>query len=175
MRSRLLLTGSILLCAILVAGCTSPTGLHTPSPDARTASVTANPTFTPDKTIFTIHASPEKYSPIMSSAVGIRLTPDYTASVPVSYNWTANYGTFISWNATEGNVTIGNQSLRTTDPSIYWSYPPEDMGREKPPVTVRLVIESERLIHGGGGGRGTIAWSEIRIGWEKNDTAVAGP
>lgn len=54
------------------------------------------------------------------------------------------------------------------------TYPPEDMGKEKSPVTVRLVIESERLIHGGSGGRGTLAWEEIHIGWEGNDTAVVG-
>jgi hypothetical protein len=43
---------------------------------------------------------------------------------------------------------------------------------EKPPVTIRLVLQTERLIHGGGVGRGTIDWKDIQIRWEGNDTAV---
>lgn len=109
----------------------------------------------------------------MSSTVGIRLSTGYNASVPVVYNWTTDYGYFVSWKAPDYLVVIHGQNIETADPYIYWSYPPEEMGKEKPPVTVRLIIETERLIHGGTEGRGTIAGKDFRIGWDGNDTAVA--
>lgn len=108
----------------------------------------------------------------MSSTVGIRLTPRYETSAAVIYNWTTNYGYFVSWNATDGKVTLLDQSIETEEPSIYWSYSPDEMGIEKPPVTVRLIIQTARLVHGGGEGRGTIAWKDIHIAWEDTDTAV---
>ena len=108
----------------------------------------------------------------MSSTVGIRLTPQYETSAAVVYNWTTDYGYFVSWNATDGKVTLLGRSVETMDPFIYWSYSPDDMGMEKPPVTVRLIIQMARLVHGGGEGRGTIAWKDIHITWEDTDMAV---
>ena len=174
-----LLACCLLLGAVLVAGCTAPQGatakqttVPVTTPPTAT-STTAIPTISPEKVTFAIKASPTKYIPLMSSTVGIQLTPDYTPQVPVIYNWSTNYGYFVSWNATDGKVTQFNQSVQTAERSIYWTYAPEDMGKKKPPVTVRLIIETARLPHGGGEGRGTITWSEVRIGWEGNDTAVA--
>lgn len=108
----------------------------------------------------------------MSSTVGIRLIPHYDTPAAVVYNWTTNYGYFLSWNATDGKVIQYSQSIVTPDPDIYWSYSPDDMGKEKPPVTIRLILQTERLVHGGSEGRGTIDWNDIHIRWEGNDTAV---
>jgi hypothetical protein len=143
------------------------------TPATLSSTESGTPLTTPARGGLTIQATPENYSPFMSSTVGIRLTPHYDTTAAVIYNWTTSYGFFLTWNATDGKVTQYNQSVLTTDPSIYWSYSPEEMGKEKPPVTIRLVLQMERLIHGGGGGRGTIDWKDIHITWEGNDTAVA--
>ncbi len=177
------------ICALLLAGCTDQKGESLPvSPAARSpvetvittpvttvtlfSPVTGSPLTTPAYGGLTIQATPEKYSPVMSSTVGIRLTPHYDTPAAVVYNWTTNYGYFLSWNSTDGKVTQYNQSIVTQEPDIYWSYSPDEMGKEKPPVTVRLVLQTERLVHGGGEGRGTIAWKDLPITWEGNDTAV---
>ena len=167
---------SIAIIAILCAGCTSQVG-ETPPPittPATPAPSAVGTTVAPGYTDISIEATPGRYSPLMSSTVGILLSTGYNASVPVVYNWTADYGHFVTWNAPDYRVGIEGRNIVTDQPSVYWSYSPEDMGKVKPPVTIRLVVETERLIHGGSGGRGTIAWKEIHIGWESNDTAVAG-
>ena len=168
---------SLIIVSLLCAGCTSPTGdkplaVTVPGTPAFPAMGT---TIAPGHPDILIQATPERYSPIMSSAVGIRLSTDYNPSVPAVYNWTTDYGYFISWKAPDYRVLMHGQNIETAEPYIYWSYLPEEMGKEKPPVKVRLVIETERLIHGGSEGRGIIAWKDIRIGWEGNDTAVAYP
>lgn len=173
MRLSLSLTGFIILVAVLCAGCTSQTPPAVTTP-ATPALPTAGTTIAPGHPDISLQATPGRYSPFMSSTIGIRLSADYNASVPVVYNWTTDYGYFVSWEAPDHQVTIPGRTVETAAPYIYWSYPPDEMGKEKPPVTIRLVIETERLVHGGSGGRGTIAWKEIRIGWEGNDTAVAG-
>ncbi len=167
-------TTSPVQTAITTPATPSPPGigppLGTPATPASTGSVT--PLTTPAHGGLTIEATPEKYSPVMSSTVGIRLTPHYDTTVAVVYNWTTNYGYFLSWNSTDGKVIQSNQSIVTLNPDIYWSYSPDEMGKEKPPVTIRLVLQTERLIHGGSEGRGTIDWKDIHIRWEGNDTAV---
>jgi len=185
MRSCILPVCLIMIAVILCAGCAdfgvSPASTVEPSPPQSyqatpitpvSGDVTGTETTTPQPGGLTIDASPERYIPFMSSTVGIRLTPHFETSADVVYNWTTDYGYFVSWNETDGKVTLHDQSIETEEPSIYWSYPPDDMGIEKPPVTIRLVVQTARLIHGGGGGRGTIAWEDIHIAWEDTDTAV---
>jgi hypothetical protein len=93
----------------------------------------------------------------MSSTVGIGLTPDYSGPGPVIFVWNTTYGHFISWNAPDFKVIQYNDSSETTDQTIYWSYPTEDMGKEKPPVTIRLVVKTPTRTSGV---NGTIAWRD---------------
>lgn len=179
------LPGILLILTILFTGCTTekPGGIPittpidtTPVTQPVTTPVTSSVTGTgvplttpPGPVELSIRASPEKYSPLMSSTVGIGLTPHYTGAGPVVYSWNTSYGYFVSWNATDGKVTQYNESIDTSDPTIYWSYSPDDMGKEKPPVTIRLIVKTPPRTHGG---NGTIAWKDLHIIWEQNDTAV---
>jgi hypothetical protein len=181
MRPFVILAGIIIIIAILFTGCTSgkPGGTPVPTPidtfpltTPVTVTATDIPLITPGPVDLSIRVSPERYIPLMSSTVGIGLTPQYTGSGPVVYSWNASYGHFISWNASDGKVTQYNDSIDTTDPTIYWSYSPDDMGKEKPPVTVRLIVKRPPRTHGGSG---TIAWKDLHISWEKTDTAVITP
>ncbi|MCX6701105.1 MAG: hypothetical protein NTV68_14510 [Methanomicrobiales archaeon] len=184
MRTFIALTGLVLIVAILFTGCTSekPGGLPLPTPidtfpittpvttiGTSPVPATAVPLTTPGQVDLSIRASPEKYSPLMSSTVGIGLTPQYSGSAAAVYSWNTSYGYFISWNATDSKVTPYNSSIDTSDPTIYWSYSPDDMGKEKPPVTVRLIVKTPPRTHGGGG---TFAWKDLQISWENTDTAV---
>jgi hypothetical protein len=174
------------ILALLLTGCTGQNGGSLPVSPAATSpvetvittpitSVTQSspvpgaPLTTPALGGLTIEATPEKYSPIMSSTVGIRLTPHYDTPAAVVYNWTTNYGYFLSWNAPDWKVNQHGENIDTTNETIYWTYSPEDMGKEKPPVTIRLIIKTPPRNHGG---NGTIAWKDIHITWENTDTAV---
>ena len=111
MRQFIALTGILLIIALLFTGCTSekPGGIPAPTPTGTTPvvqpvttpvtpSVTGIviPLTTPGIVDVSIRASPEKYSPLMSSTVGIGLTPQYTGSGPVVYSWNTSYGYFVS-------------------------------------------------------------------------------
>jgi hypothetical protein len=174
----------IVIFALLFAGCTSTdhgnsqvtpsdkvTGVLSAPATPATVSIPESPgdMTTPGPVNLTVRASPTRYSPIMSSTVGIGLTPEYSGPGPVVFSWNTTYGHFVGWNAPDFNVIQDNDTVETTDPTIYWSYPVADMGKEKPPVTIRLIVKTPPRVHGG---NGTIAWKEIRIGWEGNDTAV---
>lgn len=187
MKQIILLPGLLLLVAILFTGCITerPADLPLSTPIDTTLPVTpvttpvtpsgivaGVPLITPDLVDISIQASPEKYNPLMSSTVGIGLTPLYAGSAAVVYNWTASYGHFISWNAQDWKVIQHGDSVETINQTIYWSYSPDDMGKEKPPVTIRVIIKRPPRVHGGGG---TIAWKDIHIHWENTDTAVIEP
>ncbi len=184
MRPFILLPGILLIIALLFTGCTSekPAGIPVATPIDTTSpakpvttqvtpsgTVTGVPLITPERVDVSIRASPERYSPSMSSTVGIGLTPIYTGPGSVVYSWNTSYGYFISWNAPDWMVNRHNETVDTTNQTIYWAYPPDDMGKEKPPVTVRLIIKTPPRVHGG---NGTIAWKDIHINWENSDTAV---
>jgi hypothetical protein len=165
----------ILIIDILFTGCVSQRPVETRSipqltgtfplsspvttPVDLVGTFAAIPLTTPAPVDLSIRVSPERYIPLMSSTVGIGLTPQYTGPVPVVY----------SWNAPDFNVIQYNDNTETTDPTIYWSYSPDDMGKEKPRVTVRLIVKTPSRTHGG---NGTIAWKDLHIHWENNDTAV---
>jgi hypothetical protein len=185
MRPFIVIPGIILVITILFTGCTTEKPGGTPAltpvdtfpittppttPVTPSGTGTTVPLVTPTIVYISIRASPEKYSPLMSSTVGIGLTPLYTGSRPdVVYSWNTSFGHFVSWNATDGKVTQYHENIDTIDPTIYWSYSPEDMGKEKPPVTVRLIVKTPPQGHGG---NGTIAWKDLHISWENTDTAV---
>jgi len=184
MRLSVLVPGIILVITIIFTGCTTekPGGTPVPTPidtisiikPVTTPVTIATTRFiilltTPGPVDLSIQVSPEKYSPLMSSTVGIGLTPLYSGPGPVVYSWNTSYGHFNGWNSPDWMVDQLGGSTDTTNETVYWSYSPEDMGKEKPPVTIRLIVKTPPWTHGG---NSTIAWKEIHIHWEQNDTAV---
>jgi hypothetical protein len=111
------------------------------------------------------------YTPLMSSTVGIGLIPEYPASVDnqtVSFRWHTDYGYFLTWGAPDFRVSNEGQYVTGTDNKIYWSYSPDEMGREKPPAHVTLeMIEraSGRVIN----------ITSINIAWIDRDVAEVVP
>ena len=77
----------------------------------------------------TICTDRDSYSLIMSSTVGIGLTPGYPTSVDnrtVIFLWQADYGHFLSWKAPDFKVNELGNVVYTDDGKIYWSYLSED-------------------------------------------------
>lgn len=90
-----------------------------------------------------IIADRANYTPLMSSTVGIGLTPEYPSSInnsTVSFLWHTDYGYFLSWESPDFKVTNNGQDAVTMDRKIYWSYSPEDMDKDKPPVHITLTM-----------------------------------
>jgi hypothetical protein len=189
MRFRPIFLSFCIVAAILLSGCTTParegpsltpdrltspgTPVATPLPTLQTEPFKGAGPIDPQIRNVIILATPGRYIPLMSSTVGIRLDAGFNATVPVKYCWQTDFGHFVSWNATDGKVTIHDRFVETLDPSIFWTYSPEDMGKEKPPVTILLNIVTPEKLHGGGQ---DIASGEVHLAWEDNDTAVVkGP
>ncbi len=94
----------------------------------------------------TISASVLFYSPMMSSTVGIPLTPGYSGipSPDLRYHWTADYGTFVRWSPPDYTVTELGSDIITTNGTVYWQYLPELHGEEPREVLLKLSIEDAR-------------------------------
>jgi hypothetical protein len=94
----------------------------------------------------------EFYNPTIPDSVGMGLALSGINGLQkndltdYSYQWTTNYGYFITWLPDErrsvflSNSTVipGNKSFE----KIFWTYPHEDLGKEKPNVTIQLRIEN---------------------------------
>lgn len=94
----------------------------------------------------TISSSVHFYSPLMSSTVGIPLTPGYSGipSPYLQYHWTADYGTFVRWDPPDYAVIDLGMDAVTTDGTVYWQYIPELYGEEPEVVRLRLSVEDAR-------------------------------
>ena len=115
-----------------------------------------------------IVADRQNYTPLMSSTVGIGLTPVFSSAVDndtVSFQWHTDHGYFLSWGAPDFKVYNNGTDVTTSARKVYWSYSPEDMGKDKPPVHVTLTIVDKAS------GK-AIGSSGIEIGWENKSNAV---
>jgi len=97
-------------------------------------------------TTVTISSTPGLYSPLMSSTVGIRLTPQYEGppSTFLQYHWTTDYGTFVRWDPPVFTVTDLGRDAITTTGTVYWQYIPELHGTEPDVVQLELSVENAR-------------------------------
>ena len=104
----------------------------------------------------------------MSSTIGIGLTANYSGKEPVNYTWKTNYGTFSGWDQVTGKISPYSSLVITTGNQLYWMFPPEDTGANKPSVNV-MVSAVDRV-----SGK-NLADRTVYIGWEDNFTAVVMP
>ena len=110
----------------------------------------------------------DDYVPSMSSTVGIDLLPVYEIEPPVDnleFNWSTNYGYFITWNSPDSVVKIIGTELTNSGERIYWSYNPKEMGIAKPSVLISLRLLDKNTEH-------AIAAKNVRLEWRNRDTAI---
>jgi hypothetical protein len=168
MYAGILITLSLLL---FTAGCVdssqknSPPASTTQTP-ALTCSAEANVCTVELPASLTIDASPQVYSPIMSSTVGIGLTPNVSGlkTAGVEYEWTATYGHFLDWSAPNYTVNTLSEPVVNHGEKIYWSF---IEAPESPPAPVVITV-TERDITS----KKPLASSRLTLGWKNNMTVV---
>jgi hypothetical protein len=92
------------------------------------------------KTPVKIEASPQRYSPMMSSTPGIGLTPVVTGfkATDATFEWNATFGRFLMWDAPDYKVhEIGNPAA-TDNRTIYWTFT-DTPAPTKDPVTITVT------------------------------------
>jgi hypothetical protein len=113
-----------------------------------------------------IDASPRVYSPLMSSTVGIGLTPNVSGlkSTETEFEWTATYGRFLDWSAPNYTVNALPEPVVNHGEKIYWSFtePPESL---QVPV---IIMVTERDI----ASKKPLSSSRLILGWKDNMTVV---
>ena len=156
---------------LLTAGCVdtsqkNSTQKNTTETPASTCSVEANVCTVDRPGSLRIDASPQVYSPIMSSTVGIGLTPNASGlkTTGVEYEWTATYGHFLDWSAPNYTVNTLSEPLINHGEKIYWSFTEVP----KSPLVPVVITVTERDITS----KNPLASSRLTLGWKDNMTVV---
>lgn len=123
----------------------------------------------PSTTSTEIETSPGRYIPLMSSTVGIRLSPKMLSPVVSKQSWETSFGHFVTWGVKTGIVEkYGRKFTTNGEEPVYWTYDPHTMGLDKPPVEIRLTLYNVK--------NGSIfSRGKVSIRWEDQDTAVVIP
>jgi len=147
-----------ILVTILTSGCLTTSTQPGPSPTPLTPLVLA------------INATPARYSPVMSSTIGIRLTPVNVSGIlppDAQFAWKTNYGSFYHWGPPDFKVVeLAPEYTGTAEP-VYWSFFAEQDAKVRPQVVVVNLTVSEPST---GSVLGT---ASLKIGWENPNGTVA--
>lgn len=113
-----------------------------------------------------IWATPQRYSPIMSSTPGIELSvimpPTDTSTVV--YDWKADYGQFLSWNPPDYTVNQKGSEVTTNGEKIYWSYTEKPAGTA-PPVTITMTARDTAT-------RNVVGQSVLTLAWDGTNAVM---
>ena len=111
------------------------------------------------------------YSPVMSSTVGIGLTPSYepaAAGPAIVFHWRAEGGRFLRWAPPDYKVTALGTDVRTGGEKIFWSYDPAEGGGGKPQPEVSLAVEDAKT-------GAPLAAARLRLRWKEPGAVEALP
>ena len=88
------------------------------------------------KTSLQLTVSPQRYSPLMSSTVGVGIEVNATGFDPASnlVTWNATYGKFLSWGPVNYTVNERGNPVTNHGEKLFWSF------IEKPASTLNPVI-----------------------------------
>jgi hypothetical protein len=156
---------------IITAGCVdssqknSPPASATQTP-ASTCSAEANVCTVDLPGALTIDASPQLYSPLMSSTVGIGLTPNISGikSGGVEYEWSATYGHFLDWSDPNYTVNTLPEPVVNHGEKIYWSFTETP---KSPPAPVVITVTERNITS-----KKPIAGSRMTLSWKNNMTVA---
>jgi hypothetical protein len=104
--------------------------------NGRCSVVPATSTTKIPRTSLQLTASPERYSPLMSSTVGIGIEANASGFDPAKslFTWDATYGYFLSWGTADFTVQERGNPVTNHGEKLYWSF------IEKPASTLEPVI-----------------------------------
>jgi len=115
----------------------------------------------------TIQTDIDAYIPLMSSTVGIGLSPVHTLRWPaktVQLHWRTDYGYFVAWDSPDFKVNLLGTEVINNGEKIYWLYDPGEMGAKKPLVEISLQIKNAQSGQ-------VLAEASLKLGWEDQDIA----
>jgi hypothetical protein len=168
MYASILITLSLLL---FTAGCVDSSQKNSQQPTttvtpASTCSAEVNVCPVDLPVALTIDASPQVYSPFMSSTVGIGLTPNVSGlkTTGVGYEWTATYGHFLNWSAPSYTVSTLSEPIVNNGEKIYWSFIEVP---ESPPAPVVITVTARDITS-----KKPIASSRLTLSWKNNMSVV---
>ena len=160
-----------LLLLLFTAGCVdsshkNPPPTNTTETPASTCSAEANVCTVDLPGTFRIDAFPQVYSPLMSSTVGIGLTPNVSGlkTSGVEYEWTATYGRFLDWSAPNYTVNTLSTPIVNHGEKIYWSF---TQAPDSPGSPVVITVTARDITS-----KKPLARSRLTLGWKDNITVV---
>jgi hypothetical protein len=107
----------------------------------------------------TLRASPQRYSPVMSSTPGIGLEPVVTGfrAQDATFAWKASYGEFLSWNSPDFKINRLGDTVTNHGEKLYWSFIDKPSSMATPVVITVTATDnvSESLL---GSSTATLAW-----------------
>lgn len=152
-------------CGAGTCGC-GEEGMCIVIPAQAAATVTATTSPPSSSSSVRIWATPNRYSPIMSSTPGLELSVITPSGMDVStivYDWTASYGTFLAWNPPDYAVHEKGSKVTTNGGKIYWSFhdPPSSTAS---PVVITMTMRDTAT-------RQELGRSVLTLDWD-GDNAV---
>lgn len=151
---------------VFTAGCTAPPVKNSPETTPSTCSVDANVCPVPVPGSVRIDASPHMYSPLMSSTVGIGLTPNVSGfnTADAQFEWNASYGHFLDWSAPDYTVRRLSQPLVNHGEKIFWSF---NEGPASSPAPVSITVTARDAQS-----QKVLGSSRMTLGWKDNITVI---
>lgn len=112
-----------------------------------------------------IEASPQRYSPMLSSTPGIGLAPHATGfnASAAAFTWNASYGQFLSWNAPDYTVNQLGATASNSGEKLYWSFIDKPLSTTEPVV---ITVSAKDPVSGA-----VLGTSTVTLAWD-GDYAV---
>jgi hypothetical protein len=150
---------------VVVAGCLFQAPEQTPAVPS-TCSADAGVCTLPITHSVRIEATPQMYTPLMSSTPGIGLTPNVSGFNPADaeFTWNASYGQFLDWSSS--NYTVSNlpQPVVNHGEKVYWSFMDVPASTRDPVI---ISVTARDLPSGQ-----ILGSSRLTLGWEGNFTVT---
>jgi len=151
---------------LVIAGCLYPASENPPATIPSNCSADAG--ICPGVTTRSVRleASPQMYTPLMSSTPGIGLTPNVSGFNPADaeFSWNASYGEFLDWSPSNYTIIWLSQPVVNYGEKVYWSFT-DIPASTRDPVIISVTVRDlpSGRIQGS---------SRMTLGWEGNTTVV---
>jgi hypothetical protein len=151
---------------LITAGCLAPASKNTSATVPSTCSVDTGVCPVTITSSVRIEASPQMYSPTMSSTIGIGLIPNVSGfkTADAEFEWNATYGHFSDWSAPNYTISRLSQPVVNHGEKIFWSFT-EEPASPLVPVIITVTardVQSQKVLAG----------SRLTLGWKGNFTVV---